>query len=103
MRTRFNLPRNKASIESVLIDLCHSFFPSKKPKILFLGNSDINRMVMNSFTMKGLDQITLATRSPHLAQPIKEKLDIDLMSWMRCIDGQNMIWSFAAQIKKNTS
>lgn len=81
MRTRFNLPRNKASIESVLIDLCHSFFRSKNPKILFLGNSDINRLIMNSFTMKGFDQITLATRSLHLAQPVKEKLNIELMSW----------------------
>ncbi|MBM3208411.1 MAG: glutamyl-tRNA reductase [Chlamydiae bacterium] len=81
MRTQFNLPRNKASIESVLLDLCHSFFKHKSPSILFLGNSDINRLIMNSFSMKGFDQITLATRSLQSAQSLVEKMQINLMPW----------------------
>ncbi|NDD58820.1 MAG: glutamyl-tRNA reductase [Chlamydiae bacterium] len=82
IRSDYQLPRNKVTLEGVVYDVLKAFFPSSKtPKVLFLGNSEINRMVIKYLNTKGIKDLSLATRAEVLAKPIVQKYDLQLLAW----------------------
>lgn len=84
VRSRFCLPKTRASIEGVVHDLSNAFFlHEKKPSVLFIGNSEINRKVLMHLKSKGLDMITLATRAEEAALSLVQKQGVKLLPWSK--------------------
>lgn len=81
MRSRFHLPHLRASIEGTVHDLAGAFFHAKKPSILFVGNSEINRKVLSHLKTKGLDNLSIATRAPAAALSTVQKYGVRLLPW----------------------
>lgn len=62
VRNQFLLPQNNHSLFSVIWDLCLDFFDREfRGKVLFVGYSALNRLLIASFLRKKVDQITLCT------------------------------------------
>lgn len=78
IRSRYPLPRGLASLESVLVELCVN---SGFHKVLFLGNSQINRQLINVFRKKEKFLLTLCTRSLESAEEFASEKDVQLASW----------------------
>ncbi len=74
IRSMFPLPRGTPSLEGVIFDECKHL---KNPSVFFVGNSEINRKMISFFKRKGVEALTLCTRSVHSAQ----ELQIDVCSW----------------------
>ena len=78
IRTHFPLPRGLASLESMLLELCLN---SGLNKILLVGNSQINRQIINVFQRKEKFSLTLCTRSLEGAEEFARERNITLASW----------------------
>lgn len=81
IRSQFHLPRNKASLQGVVSDLTKAFFPLRSPSILFVGNSEINRLVLSYLHSKGWRNLHMTTRSPSAASPFLDKAGAQLLPW----------------------
>ena len=86
MRNIFRLPIKEASLEAVIFELLTAYFAKdKSPSILFIGNSEINRKVLEEMKKKRISNITLATRSPQHAKVFADFHKIKLMPWDQMI------------------
>ncbi len=77
IRSRFPLPKGLASLESVLFELIAQ--PEKE--ILLIGNSQINRQIINFFQAKGACRMALCTRSLESVEEFAREKKIQIMSW----------------------
>ena len=80
MRSRFSLFQQPNSLEHVLYHLCETFALEER-RVLFIGNSEINRQILAHFARKGGFSLSLATRAPREALELKEKYDLHLHPW----------------------
>lgn len=82
IRTHFPLVQNRVTIEKILFEFCEYFFKDfKTTPVLFVGNSEVNRKVMTFFKQKGVQQMSLCTRSWHSAKEMAQKEGIRLLPW----------------------
>ena len=71
-----------ASLERVLFELAEHFFVGlAQCRILFIGHSEINRKILRFFKRKGIDEISLCTRSLVSAQEFAKSEQIELVGW----------------------
>lgn len=73
-------PRGQRNLESSLFQLYKNH---GKGKLLFVGNSAINRKILSYFRKKGVGDLTLCTRAPHSASEIVEAAEITLIDWTK--------------------
>ena len=78
IRTRFPLPRGLACLESMLLELS---LHSGMNEILLVGNSQINRQIINVFQRKENFSLTLCTRSLESAEEFAIERSISLTNW----------------------
>jgi glutamyl-tRNA reductase len=82
IRTKFPLPRGLASLESVLFEL----IARSEREILLIGNSQINRQIINFFQAKGGYKMSLCTRSIEGAEEFAQEKGIQILGWETLID-----------------
>lgn len=80
MRTRFPAFQTQNTLERHLYSLCQNFSDGGK-KLLFIGNSEINRQIIAHFAKKGGFSLTLCTRAPSQARELQQKYSLSLRSW----------------------
>jgi len=80
VRSAFPLPRGLPSLEKVLFQVVEKAYGNRNFKILFIGNSQINRQILPLFRAKGVSNISLCTRYPEKAKEVFEE-DITLFDW----------------------
>ncbi|MBM3198923.1 MAG: hypothetical protein FJZ58_06715 [Chlamydiae bacterium] len=81
-RTTFHLPKEETSLEALLWELMKHFLPmQRRPCVLFIGYSEINRRALTFLKGKGALSLFLATRSQEEARGFCKKSDITLLSW----------------------
>jgi glutamyl-tRNA reductase len=85
IRTHFPLPRGLASLESMLLELSLN---SGMNDILLVGNSQINRQIINVFQRKEKFSLTLCTRSVEGAEEFASQRNLSLASWDALEDWQ---------------
>ncbi len=79
IRTRIPL-LGRVSLENVIFQLGQWMFDDmSRCRILFVGNSEINRKILHFFRKKNLEQITLCTRAPQNAK----ELPCPVVDWMQ--------------------
>lgn len=81
IRSTFPLPRGLPSLESVLFELLKQTGISQPPKVLLIGNSHINRQLLNFFYARGGLDMTLCTRSKESALGVITERRISLVGW----------------------
>lgn len=81
IRSEFHLPRNQASLQGIVFDLTKAFFPALAPSILFVGNSEINRLVLSYLHTKGIRSLHLATRAMASAKALQDKMGVRILPW----------------------
>jgi glutamyl-tRNA reductase len=82
IRSTLSLSQNQITIAKILFQISENFF-KRLPDlpVLFIGNSEINRKVIAYFKRKGIQKITLCTRSLLSAKAMSEKEELSLLSW----------------------
>ncbi len=80
VRSAFPLPRGLPNLEKVLFQIVQKAF-GKSPKVLFIGNSQINRQILPFFRAKQTGSLTLCTRHPEKAQPLLQDGGVGLADW----------------------
>lgn len=75
--------QGQPSLEKILFSFSQSFFHQKEYKVLFVGNSEINRKVLFFFRKKGISDLTLCTRSPQFAEGFAAEYEVELISWQK--------------------
>ncbi len=75
IRTSFPALKSEISLEGMLLRLANSFFQTR-PKVLFVGNSKVNRQIISFFRKKGITDLFLHTRSLPSEEPFAH-----LSSW----------------------
>ncbi len=68
IRTSFPALKSEISLEGMLLRLSNSFFQTS-PKVLFIGNSKVNRQIITFFKKKGITDLFLYTRSLTSEEP----------------------------------
>jgi len=87
IRTQYCLAETQVTIPKLLLTIGKQTFQDfTRIPMLFIGNSEINRKVIAHFRCKGVEQMTLCSRSPHLAKEIADREGIDLLLWERLSD-----------------
>ncbi len=82
IRSNLSFSQNQVTIAKILFEISqHLLKDLLEIPLLFIGNSEINRRIMAYFKRKGMQQMALCTRSPHLAQAMAEKEGLSLLSW----------------------
>ena len=81
-RSELPLPAGQITIPRMVYETsCHLFSSDLLPRLLFIGNSEINRKVIGYFRHKGRYEMTLCTRSLRSAQGFAAKYGLDLLPW----------------------
>lgn len=80
IRSDFSLSQNQVSIPKILFQISQDIVREQVP-VLFIGNSEINRKVIEYFQRKELKNLTLCTRNPGSARQIYEQDEIALLPW----------------------
>ena len=82
LRSSTFFPKGSISIESALFHLFEQFGDKQCP-VLFVGNSAINRKILTFFRRKGVQNLTLCTRSIYSAQELLTDSDrqLKLIDW----------------------
>lgn len=81
-RTSFPLNHGHATLEGTILQLGDLFFQKDRGKrVLFIGNSEINRKILTFFKKKGVEKITLCTRSKISAKEFAKEQNIALVDW----------------------
>lgn len=83
-----------------LPDLEHAIFSAgiqlfnecRRPKILFVGASDINLKILNFLKMRKYLNITLCNRTLQNALEVQKKFQIDLLSWNKIGEWPTFDW-----------
>jgi glutamyl-tRNA reductase len=82
IRSNFSLFQNQVTIAKILFEISQQLLKDlAEVPLLFVGNSEINRKVMAYFKRKGIEKITLCTRSMHAAEEMAEKQKLSLLLW----------------------
>jgi glutamyl-tRNA reductase len=82
IRSSLSLSHNHVTIAKILYEIsCQMLKNLSEAPLLFIGNSEINRRVMAYFKRKGIEKISLCTRSLHSAREMAEKEGLSLLSW----------------------
>ncbi|HVX00390.1 MAG TPA: hypothetical protein VHA52_08155 [Candidatus Babeliaceae bacterium] len=68
VRSTFPLFQTSFRLEGMVYQLVHQLL-GETPKLLFIGNSDINRKMIHYFWRKGKKNMALCTRDLHAAHP----------------------------------
>lgn len=85
VRSRFILPRGHMTIPKMIYEICsHVFSDLRAHRVLFLGNSEINRKVLSYFKHREKQtELTLCTRSLHSAREMALKLQLQLLDFSK--------------------
>jgi glutamyl-tRNA reductase len=82
VRSEHVLTSKQISIPHILYETsCHLFVSKPLPRLLFIGNSEINRKVIAYFRYKGSYEMTLCTRAMHSAEAFSLKFALNLLPW----------------------
>jgi glutamyl-tRNA reductase len=82
IRTNPILTQSRVTIAKILFQISqHLLKDIFNIPFLFIGNSEINRKVMAYFKGKGIERMTLCTRSLHSAKDMAEKGQVALLPW----------------------
>lgn len=79
MRTRCGSSFNQMSLEALIFHFMKIISP--QGRVFFLGNSEINRKIINYLKSKGVDALSLCTRAPLSAKEFAEEKQISLVPW----------------------
>src|ERR1700722_3846232 len=89
VRSSFALAQNQMTIANILFQTCESVLKRLQDvPILFIGNSEINRSIIGFFKRKGINNITLCTRSISSAKAMTENEGLSLLPWEKLADWQ---------------
>ena len=81
-RSHFTLAKGQMTIEKMMFEICsHLFSDVNASRVLFIGNSEINRKVLSYFKYRGVVKIALCTRSPLSAREIALRQQLQLLDW----------------------
>jgi glutamyl-tRNA reductase len=82
IRSTFSFSQNQVTIPKILFQISeHVLKDLSDLPVLFIGNSEINRKVIGYFKRKGIQKMTLCTRSLLSAKEMAEKEEMALISW----------------------
>lgn len=82
IRSHLFLSQNQVTIPKILFEISRQVLKNLfEIPLLFIGNSEINRKVIAYFKRKGIEKISLCTRSLHSAREMAEKERISLLHW----------------------
>ncbi|MBS3905364.1 MAG: glutamyl-tRNA reductase [Simkania sp.] len=81
IRSAFPLPRGLPSLETVLFELMIQTGIEQPPKVLFIGNSYMNRKILRFFHSRGCTETTLCTRSVQGIGDAAETKTISMVGW----------------------
>jgi glutamyl-tRNA reductase len=82
VRSHLPLSHNQITIAKILFEVSSQVLKGfLDMPVLFIGNSEINRSVMTLFKRRGVERISLCTRSLHSAAEMAERERLSLLSW----------------------
>ena len=82
IRTDSLLTTSTVSLEKVIFELSQIFLRNlKAARILFFGNSEINRKILHFFKNKEIDQLTLCTRGVVSAEELLREYHMQVLPW----------------------
>lgn len=82
IRTSLSFSQSQVTIAKILFEISQQILKDlARVPLLFIGNSEINRRIMAYFKRKGVENISLCTRSLFSAQEMAEKEGLNLLSW----------------------
>ncbi len=82
IRSNLSLSQNQVTIAKILFEISQQLLKNlSEVPLLFIGNSEINRRVMAYFKRKGVEKISLCTRSLLSAKEMAEKENLSLLPW----------------------
>lgn len=81
VRVQSAFPKGHLTLPKIVFELSsHVCGSLQAKKVLFIGNSEINRKVLSLFKHKGVERLALCTRSPMSAQDLADQ-GIALFDW----------------------
>lgn len=91
IRTSFSfLTGANVSLEGIIHELGQNILKDlKSAEVLFIGNSEINRKILNYFKRKEVHQLTLCTRGRLSAQELAQEYALNLLEWSEMHTWQN--------------
>ncbi len=90
---RSQLPCGNMTLPKMVHALSSHLCPDlSNRQILFIGNSEVNRKVMGHFKSKGIQQITLCTRSLTSAQSFARQHQLQLIDWSQLFSEHLRTW-----------
>lgn len=82
IRTTAQITCKQQTLPAAIFQISQWFFEDLKQKrILFIGNSEINRKVISHFKHNKCDQLTLMTRAVHSAQEVGSAFNLSICNW----------------------
>jgi glutamyl-tRNA reductase len=82
VRAQSVFPKGHLTIPKIVCELSQQLCgPLPAKKILFIGNSEINRKVLSLFKHKGVEKLALCTRSLMSARDLAFEQGIELFDW----------------------
>ncbi len=76
------ISQKQKSLPGIMLQISQWVFEDlKNKKVLFIGNSEINRKVIKHFKQKDIDQMTLCTRGVLSAQEIVDECGLNVCDW----------------------
>lgn len=89
IRTHHCIAQNQVTIPRILFEISQRMLKKMdKTPVLWIGNSEINRRVIIHFRRKGVERMTLCTRSLHSAKDMANSQGIGLLPWEQLSDWQ---------------
>lgn len=89
VRAAFPLPRGLPNLEKILFQIVQREFFQKKYKVLFIGNSQINRQIIPFFRSKSGASLALCTRFPDKAKALLQEEELEVVDWSILPQWQN--------------
>lgn len=86
IRSEMSLGRGLPSLEQAIFQTGKQFFFEEKPKILFVGASEINLKILTYLKTKGHADITICNRTIDSSLQIAERQKTAFLKW------ENLIW-----------
>jgi glutamyl-tRNA reductase len=86
-------PTGHTSLSGMIWQIGQWVFNSTASKrVLFIGNSEINRKTLLLLKRKGVHQISLCTRSPASAEELKSSHQVTLIDWTQLSSWKQFDW-----------
>ena len=84
IRSSLSFSQSQVTLAKILFEISeHLLKDLSSIPLLFIGNSEINRRTMAYFKRKGVEDMTLCTRSLSSAQEMAEKKRLKLLPWQK--------------------